>query len=367
MCSLMIRFPHNFYWGSAISSYQVEGNNINSDWWEWEKRIGLKETSGLACRHYEFFKEDFDLAKALNHNALRLSIEWSRIEPQEGKFSQEALKHYVEVINVLKQCNLEPVVTLHHFTNPLWFARLGGWRNKISNRYFLRYCKYIVETLCDKVHYWVTINEPLVYTYHAYILGIWPPQEKSFLMANLVAKNLANSHINAYRLIQSIYQKKNLFRPLVSIAKNLQAFIPCSPTLKNNLATYLRNRLFNFGFIERLIRCQTLDFIGINYYTPGLVDIQGWGLKNLLLDVCKSKHSELKKNSLGWNIYPQGLYQLLIKLKKYNLPIFILENGICTEDDNTRWEFIFGHLKNVHQAINEGGKSHWVSLLVAVR
>ena len=113
----MIQFPKDFYWGAATSSYQVEGDNTNADWWAWEKQAG-KEKSGPACRHYELFEQDFDLVKSLNHNAHRLSIEWSRIEPKEGEFSDEAIDHYIDVIKALRQRGIEPMVTLHHFTNP---------------------------------------------------------------------------------------------------------------------------------------------------------------------------------------------------------------------------------------------------------
>lgn len=352
----MIEFPDNFLWGAATSAYQVEGNNINSDWWEWEKRVGLKETSSEACRHYGFYKEDFDLAKTLNHNCHRLSIEWSRIEPEEGKFSEKEIGHYIDVIRSLKQRNLEPIVTLHHFTNPLWLAKSGGWQNKQAYIYFLRYVKKVVRALRENVHYWITINEPLVYVYHSYILGFWPPQEKSFLKAKLVADNLSSAHIESYKLIHSIYKEINLSPPLVSIAKNVQAFEPCDTALRNKFATYLRNKLFNFKLIEKLIQANSLDFIGINYYTRGLVDAEGLTLSHLLLDVCKRNHRPLKKNFLGWDIYPEGLYNLLARLKKYNLPVFILENGICTENDVERWDFIYEHLKNIGFAIAGGVK-----------
>lgn len=349
----MIEFPRDFLWGAATSAYQVEGNNLNSDWWEWEKRVGLKEPSGQACRHHELYKQDFDLARELQHNAHRLSIEWSRIEPQEGRFCDAQICHYTDVILSLRERNIEPIVTLHHFTNPLWFTRLGGWLNIKVADYFLRYVERIVGALCQNVRYWVTINEPMVYVYHSYILGLWPPQEKSLWKANQVTYNLMASHIRAYRLIHRIYQKNNLTAPQVSIAQNLQAFLPCAPTLRNRLATYLRDVNFNFKFIQRLLMHQSLDFVGINYYTRSLVDVQRWEIRHLLLDICKKNHSKLKKNSLGWDIYPEGLYDLLLKLKKYRLPIFILENGICTEDDNLRWEFIREHLKNIHLAMEK--------------
>ncbi|MBL7151206.1 MAG: glycoside hydrolase family 1 protein [Candidatus Omnitrophica bacterium] len=349
----MIKFPEGFYWGAAASAYQVEGNNKNSDWWEWEKKSG-KEPSGDACGHYQLYKEDFALARELNHNAHRLSIEWARIEPQEGKFCLDEITHYKEVIASLRQCNIEPVVTLHHFTNPVWFAGSGGWKNPAAADLFLRYVEKIVGALAEEVHFWVTINEPMVYAYHAYILGAWPPQERSYLQAKKVITNLISAHVKAYRAIHDIYKRRNLKPPAVSIAKNIQAFAPSVPTLRNRVAVYLRQRSFNFAFVNSLMRHKSLDFIGINYYTRGLVNVESWLIQVLLFDESKAKESGLKKNSLGWDIYPEGLYKLLLKFRRYRLPVFILENGICTPDDNLRWEFISAHLKSLYLAMQKG-------------
>ena len=347
-------FPRGFLWGAATSAYQVEGNNRNCDWWEWEKSAGIKELSGEACRHYQLYKQDFDLARGLGHNAHRLSVEWSRIEPEDGKFSAQEINHYQDVILSLIERGLEPVVTLHHFTNPIWFAKLGGWRNKDAPLYFSRFTEQIVRALGDKVKYWATINEPMVYVYHSYIIGVWPPQEKSFHVSRQVTRNLILAHLKAYKSIHNIYKSNNWSHPMVSIAKNLQDFLPCKNTLRNRIAVYLRDSGFNLRFLDALARHRAMDFIGINYYTRSLVETQGWGIRHMLLDTCKLGHSTLSKNDMGWDIYPEGLYRLLLKLKKYRLPVFILENGICTQDDKLRWEFISSHLRNVHQAISQG-------------
>ena len=349
----MIKFPENFLWGAATSAYQVEGNNVNADWWPWEKETG-KEHSRQACRHYEFYEQDFDLAKSLNHNAHRLSIEWSRIEPQEGKFSQSELKHYTDVLLALKARNIEPIVTLHHFTNPIWFSQSGGWEDKESVVRFLRYCEFVTRALAPHVHYWITINEPTVYISHAYIFGVWPPQVKSFLTARTVQSNLVSAHTKAYSLIHKIYKESNLKTPAISISQFTQAFLPCTQNLKNRFAAYLRDTLFNFGILDKISRLKTMDFIGLNYYSRQLVDLEKWGIWNLLTDTCKNNHHPVKKNSLGWDIYPQGLYEMLLKLKKYNLPVVITENGICTQDDNLRWEYISAHLKSISLAIEKG-------------
>ena len=326
-------------------------------WWEWERKIGLKETSGEACRHYDLYQEDFDLAKLLNHNAHRFSIEWSRIEPKKDEFSQDAISHYRDVISSLRERNIEPIVTLHHFTNPLWFTESGGWRNRGLIKYFLRYVDYAVCALGDKVNYWITINEPLVYAYHAYALGVWPPQKKSFLDALIVLENLKLAHIRAYRIIRKIYQDKIKGNyPFISIAQNMQGFVACNPALKNKLAVSLRNKFYNFWFLDSLIRHKTLDFVGINYYGRSLVEAQSWSPMSIVFATCQKNHHPLRKNSLGWDVYPEGLYELLLKTAKYKLPIMILENGICTEDDNLRWNYIYEHLKNLSLAMARGVK-----------
>jgi len=349
----MIQFPKSFYWGAATSSYQVEGNNANADWWPWEIQAG-KEKSGAACRHYEFYEQDFDLVKSLNHNAHRLSIEWSRIEPQEGEYSDEAIMHYINVIKALRRRGIEPMVTLHHFTNPIWFSESGGWTDSRCIKRFLKYCEFVTRALARGVHYWFTINEPTVYFSHSYLWGMWPPQAKSFLKTKAVYHSLNEAHIEAYRLIHKIYKELNLAKPAVSIAQHMQAIVACEQSLKNRLAVAMRKQLYNLVILDYLAGRKALDFIGVNYYSRHLVHAHSWWIGNLLMETCKDNHHPLKKNSLGWDIYPEGLAQVLLSLKKYKLPVIISENGICTTDDNERWEYIQSHLKNVHLAMEQG-------------
>jgi len=350
----MNKFPRDFLWGASTSAHQVEGNNIYNDWWLAEQNGALKEASSQACRHYESYREDFAIAKELGHNCHRFSIEWSRIEPQEGKFQDSEIEHYRKVIAELKSLGIEPVVTLHHFTNPLWFSQRGGWAKLKLKKYFLRFVEKIVKEFSTEVKFWVTINEPLVYSSHSYLLGVWPPKERSLFKTAKVLLNMAQAHIKAYHIIHKIYRDKGLARPMVSIAANLQAFELCRPTLINKLAVYLRHKLYNLYFIETLLRRKTLDYIGINYYGRNLADVESWGIRHLLMDTCKHNHHPLRKNSLGWDIYPQGLYKLLLSIKKYNLPVLITENGICTEDDDLKWDYIREHLEQLHKSMEEG-------------
>jgi beta-glucosidase len=357
------QFPNGFLWGAATSAHQVEGGNVNSDWWQWEQGLVKKDHSGQACRHYDLYREDFDLAKSLHHNAHRFSVEWARIQPQEGEFSLKELEHYKEVVRALKERDIQPIVTLHHFTNPAWFALHGGWANNNSPDYFLSYVKKVIEALAGDVKYWVTINEPTILVYFSFIVGDWPPQEKSLLMAWKAMRNLRRAHVKAYRFIHKYYREKGLTAPLIGSANNLQFYQPYPDNPKNRFSAALRNRLFNLDFIKESIRSRSCDYIGINYYSRSLVDAKGWSLNSILSSNGQDDSGQIKKSSLGWDIYPEGLYNILLGLKKFKLPVIILENGISTDDDSLRWEFIRLHLLSVARALEDGvkvtGYMHW--------
>jgi len=157
-----LKFPDNFLWGAATSAYQVEGNNSYSDWWDWEVQ-GKLPASGIACDQYNRFEQDFDLVKNLNHNAHRLSIEWSRIEPKDGEFDHHEIEHYIKLLKVLKSLKITVMLTLWHFTLPKWVADIGGWENGQTVKYFERFVKRIAPELGEFVDMWVTLNEPGVY------------------------------------------------------------------------------------------------------------------------------------------------------------------------------------------------------------
>ncbi len=350
----MISFPSGFLWGAATSAHQVEGDNRNNDWWEAEQRQAVPFASLAACRHYELFARDFTLARELGHTAHRFSLEWSRIEPNRGSFCAEALRHYRRVAESLRGAALEPIVTLHHFTNPVWFMREGGWERRDAVAAYLRYVGAAVEELGDTVRYWVTINEPMIYLYFSYLRGDWPPQKRSPVLAWRVLRNQLQAHCQAYRLIHQLYRRKGWPQPQVSFAHNVRVFEPGAPNQASRAACWVRDWLFNRFFLEGALRARTLDYIGINYYSRDLVAAKGWLPRNLFFDVCPPQQSRAPRNSLGWDIYPDGLLQLLEWLRGYRKDILILENGICTDDDAQRWEFIREHLRRIHAAIGRG-------------
>ena len=213
------KFPSGFIWGTATSAHQIEGGNENN-WTEWEQDGHIKDgsVSGRAANSYELHAEDIKLVKELNNNAYRFSIEWSRIEPQRGRWDKVELRHYQKIIEECRRNDIEPFVTLYHWTQPLWFAEMGGWLNKQSPLIFRNYVEQVVKFLGSGVTFWCTINEPMVYAYNSYWLGKWPPQGKSFFKFNQVINNLAQAH----RLAYFILHEKNS-RCQVGAAKNNQS------------------------------------------------------------------------------------------------------------------------------------------------
>lgn len=366
-------FPKDFLWGAATSSHQVEGNNTNNDWWEWEQTRFPRARSDQACDQWNRFEGDFQLAQNLGHTAHRFSLEWSRIEPQEGQFDNAALDHYAQVIHSLRSKGIEPIVTLHHFTLPLWLARQGGWYSEKTPQFFARYAEKVTEVLGSDIHYWMTLNEPAVYTYKSYLIGEWPPGVKSSEKGLQVFKNLLLGHVLAYQKIKEVYTYKGWKKPLVGIAQNVLIFRACSDrSLKDRVAARFRHWMFNHLFVQALIRgkaycigvfsihlpkAKTLDFIGLNYYTRDFVRHQNFGFPGILGQACtatveQNRHTG-KDNFLSWEIYPKGLNTFLKDFSRYKLPLIVSENGLATNDDAERSDFIVEHLKAVAQAMEK--------------
>ena len=375
--SANFRFPPGFLWGAATSSHQVEGQNTNSDWWAWEKSGKVAEPSGDAADHFRRYRDDFDLARSLNHNAYRFSLEWSRIEPREGEWSAEGLAHYRRKLEALRERGMEPVLTVYHYTLPQWLAEKGGWENPKIEEYFARFAARVAREYGDLVRWWLTFNEPVVQAFKGWILGQWPPGKvQDFPTALQVVRRMLRAHVKAYHAIHDA-------RPdaMVSVAKHALALTPCNPKRRlDRISVWARTYLFNHLFLdalhtgalrvpglfwENLPQKRTLDFIGLNYYTRDFVRNTGFSLPGLVGDICTLEHHQSvgKRNDLGWEIYPEGLAHFLRAYSRYGLPILTTENGLPVENDEDRWTFIFLHLWQVARAIDEGinvvGYLHW--------
>ncbi|MBI4115210.1 MAG: glycoside hydrolase family 1 protein [Candidatus Omnitrophica bacterium] len=357
-------------WGAVTSAHQVEGNNRWNDWWAWEELGKVKECSLNACDQYRLFAEDFQLAKSLGHTAHRFSIEWSRLEPEEGHWNEEGFRHYEKVFDCLESQGLEPVVTLHHFTNPIWFARRGGWLQKNAAERFALYVTRVAERFGRRVRIWITLNEPLIYIYQSFIVGIWPPGEKSLDKGLNALRQLLKAHVLAYQILHEYARGADCS---VSIAQHTIAFTPCnrkSPFDRLSLffrswfvnQLILRSLLSGFLFFpgvfcEKLPARKSLDFLGINYYSRDFVRFQGlWGLDQFGAICPKSHHGKEvgEINDLGWEIYPRGIYEIVTSYRDLKLPILITENGVCSEDDSLRQRYIEAHLAELEKAKKEG-------------
>lgn len=350
-----MKLPENFLLGVATAATQIEGGDTNNSWYDWAKKGGTVDGSSpvRANDHVNRYKDDIALMAKMNMQIYRLGIEWGRIEPEQGVFSTEGIEFYRSILLELKKYDIKPLVTLYHFTVPLWFQDLGAFEKAENNQLFLQYVEYVVENLGDLVAEWITINEPNVYTVNGYFFGIWPPGKKSIQLVRQNYGNLTYCHIKSYELIHTLRQKKGFADTKVSFANHLRIFVPKN---KKNIFHVISAKLMEYAFQDSLTRSFSLgkssfmvpksllkgikpgkyyDFIGINYYT-----------RDAITYFKQDSFEESKKNNLGWEIYPEGIGILAKTLyKEYQAPIYITENGTCDRDDAFRSQFIYDHLK----------------------
>jgi len=352
--SKQFQFPKDFIWGTATSAHQTEGNNNNSDWWQWEQSKDYKnptreyplDPSGIACDSYSRYEEDFDLCVKLNNNAVRISIEWARIEPKEDEFSESEILHYRKVLESAKSRGLKTFVTLHHFSNPIWFAKKGGFANFKAPQYFAKYAKKCSEEFGDLIDKFATINEPQVYALQSYTNGTWPPNKVNPFLSLIVQLNMIRAHKSAYASIKSINKdyQVGLVKNIVWYEVETLGFLGIDK-LVSNFLTFLGNRFFLVPISKNL------DYIGLNYYFTNRIK---W---------FKTQNPNDRVTDLGWWINPKGLENVLLSLKSMNIPIYITENGLADSKDALRKDFIEDMIKACAEAINNGvnlkGYFHW--------
>ena len=366
--SLVTRpFPKGFLWGTASAAHQVEGDNRNNDWWEWEQlpgRVANGDTSAVACDHYHRYREDFALLRDLSQNAHRLSIEWSRIEPAEGEFDSREVRHYRDVLGEMREQRLRPMVTLHHFTSPLWFVRKGGWTSAESPRAFVRFVQKAVDELGDLVDMWCTINEPTIYGANGWITGEFPPGRHGDLGGQYrVTRNLKRAHDLAYGVI-----KGRLPDALVGLSHHKFLFTPASRARRDRLAAAAAQLVadrwpLGRGRLQKVVEAPS-DFIGVAHY---------WGQMSAF-DPTRPRDQFIRRfnppdvlvSDMGFASNPAWMRQVLNELKAYGKPVYITENGIATRDDAVRESYLAGILANVHAAIEDGvdvrGYFHWTNM-----
>lgn len=337
-----LKFPDGFYWGAATSAHQVEGNNIHNDWWEWEEKRPPHLRSGKACDQYNLYEQDFDLAKELNHNAHRLSIEWSRIEPKENEFDVAEIEHYKNVLKALKDRKFTVMLTLWHFTLPQWVADKGGWESGKTVKYFERFVKKIVPEIAEYVDLWVTLNEPGVYIFETYIDRKWPHSKKSWLGQIKSFLNLTGAHRRVYKYLHKTFPAG---KP-VGIANNILSFESFHKhSIIEQIAVSLNDIFLNHLFY--ILTKGTHDFLGINYYFHTRLKQKGLIPQQINL----TQTHEV--SDLGWEIYPEGIFDVLSDLSD-DIPIYVTECGIASTNDDRRSRFLISYLQEVARAIKAG-------------
>ena len=359
-------FPKGFLWGTSSAAHQVEGDDRNCDWWEWEKqpgRIANGDTSAVATDHYHRYREDFALLRELNNNAHRLSIEWSRLEPSEGVFDSKQFRHYRDVLGELREQSILPMVTLHHFTSPLWFVRKGGWTSPESPRAFIPFVNRVVAELGDLVGMWCTINEPSIYGAQGWITGEFPPGHHGDLVGQYrVVHNMYRAHELAYAAI-----KRRLPDAQVGLSHHKFLFMPASNRLANRMATAAAQLVTDrwpvgAGGLRRIVEA-TSDYIGIAHYWGQLAafDLTRPGDQF----VRRSNPPDAQVTDMGWASSPSWMRDVLNELKRYDKPVYVTENGIAATDDRVRETYLTEILGNVHAAIQDGvdvrGYFHWTN------
>jgi beta-glucosidase len=359
------QFPTGFFWGAATASYQVEGGIDNTDWAQ-GARDGRVPECGQACDHYHRYIQDFDIAKTLGHTAHRLSVEWARIEPEPGSFDKKAIDHYRQVLLALKDRKITPLVTIWHFTVPQWFSESGGFERDDAPEIFARYASYVVQELGDLCQHFSTMNEPNVYGSNGWLRGTWPPfkhfapigmvnitnsgrklANQSYVESGLrpavlywrVMKHLAEAHKQAYRAIKEVSPATE-----VSVVKHMIVF-DANWNPFNKLKAVLANYFWTSRFLNRVKGCT--DAIGLNYYFyKKFGDKRSW-----------------RKTDMDWQFAPEHIYDELMRLRRYQKPIFVSEGGLADADDSDRAEYIQKQVEGVWRAIEAGvdvrGHLYW--------
>jgi beta-glucosidase len=364
---LYLRFPKDFLWGVSTAAHQVEGGNSNQ-WSDWELagRIKSGDQCGKACDWWENAERDFDIARDLGIKALRLSLEWSRIEPEEGCFDPAALQRYRQMLEGLHQRGIEPIVCLHHFTHPKWFEQRGAFLQADSPRLFERFTREVARTVGDLCRLWVTFNEPNVYAACGYVLGEFPPGHKGRLLDALRVNRIqARAHVLAYRALHELVPGA-----MVGWAQHYVVF-EAVPGVANRWVAKLLDRLFNHTFFD-LIETGRLgfpfgllnhrddeakgccDFVGLNVYSRFHVAFDFRNASTFFANIFVPEHVEA---------YPQAMTDAVKRAARLGKPIYIMENGVPDAEDQIRPWLIVNVLRELHGLIAQNydirGYLHW--------
>lgn len=359
-------FPDGFLWGCATSAHQVEGGNRGCDWWEFEQSGGVPsgDSSDPACDQYRRFAEDYELLAKLGNNTHRLSIEWSRVQPSPHEFDEAAIEHYRDVLDCLRRNGMVPMVTLHHFTSPTWFARHGGWEASGAVEAWLRFVRKVADRLGELTGLWCTLNEPTVYAYRGWVSGETPPGRLGDVRAmHRVLSNMRTAHKAAYAALGRLTP----FVP-VGLAHEKWVLRPADPASKlDRLAAVIGQNLMDrwptsSGRMEPLMQ-SPCDYLGLNHYSGALVAARGDPARGG--SICHMNPPGSATSDLSWCIEPRWFRDALDEARTFGKPIYVTENGLATRDDSRRVQFLLDILDELWHAIQDGidvrGYFHWSS------
>lgn len=373
-----VQFPQSFEWGSTTLAYEAEGYGKNSTWYTWENHVGnysnnnepfTKTRSGNAVAHVENYKEDVRLMKEMGLNTYCFSIDWSRVEPEQGCFDEAVLQHYIDLCDELIKNNIGVTVILKDYCDPLWWGYLGGFEQEKNLYLFERYCLKMHELLGTKVDRWITFWAPENYAVLGYLIGSTPPGIRSLHRASMVLKNEFEAHVRVYKSIKNAPHGNN---SVIGIIKHVHLLEPWH--LWDRPSCYIANMLINDSFYKffstgtfnikvplpgkagawvkhsNAFAPKSLDFIGINYHSHGY-------LKNIVNHI--GNPGETSTDIPGITVYPEGLYFAIKDVsdnlaKKLNIPTVVTQNGIATHDESIRDLFIKRHIYALSKARSDG-------------
>jgi beta-glucosidase len=360
-----LSFDKDFMWGVATSAFQIEGTqtangqHCSNSWTMHDNRL---PQPGIACDHWNCYQDDVQLIKNLGMNAYRFSIEWSKIEPEEGIFDADAMQHYIDLVDELIKNNIKPIPCLFHHAWPAWFEQKGAFEKADNIGDFVTFAEYVFEKLNDKVSMWMTFNEPVGYALEGYFRGKYPPFKKSLKLCGIVVQNILNAHVAVYQQFKEInpYVQvgfPKIFQPLDNYHQwNPLEKLAC--TVFNHLLHDVALNFFATGHFNwakmvtgyNPLAPQSLDFLGINYYTHTLLK------HSLPFKLRPANRSEDKITGSGRIMYPEGLYRAIEKAATTlpNVALHIGENGVNDPEGVWQNEFIKKHLYVVQKAIEAG-------------
>ncbi len=376
MIEASYHFPKNFLWGTATAAHQVEGQNQNN-WSEWEKEPGHitdGSRSGNASGWWRGeWKKDFERAATTGQNAHRLSVEWSRVQPTQDTWDEKALVVYQKMTKKLVELKMTPVITLHHFTDPLWFREKGGWESKDSPHLFESFVRKVVNALKPFVNFWITVNEPNVYSVMGYLFGMYPPGRSEIKATVTVFANLMRGHALAYHAIHGL-------QPEAKVGFSIH-HAPMHPAHAWSPIDQILARFFDWNWNEAWPRTiQTgifrfflhpfkipeakgaMDFLGVNYYNRQFVSFAPKNKDTLFANIDLAKDVQPSK-SRNFANDPVGMFETMKWAHSFGLPVYITENGIEDEADALRPRMLVENVHQVWRATNFNwnikGYFHW--------